>query len=65
MIAEYELTGNTPSLTRIAEKLQKLSFTTDILGESRSPSRTRGVTSIKSYEDILDAVSTHFGIEKE
>jgi len=65
MIAEYELTGNTPSLTRIAEKLQKLSFTTDILGESRSPSRMRGVTSIKSYEDILDAVSAHFGIEKE
>lgn len=31
MIAEYELTGNTPSLTRIAQKLQKLSFTTDLL----------------------------------
>ncbi len=65
MIAEYELTGNTPSLTRIAEKLQKLSFTTDILGESKNSARKRWVTTIKSYEDILDAVSSHFGIEKE
>ncbi len=65
MIAEYELTGNTPSLTRIAEKLQKLSFTKDILGESRSPARSRGKSSIRSYQDILDAVSAHFGIEKE
>lgn len=64
MIAEYELTGNTPSLSRIAQKLQKLSFTTDLLWESkRSGERTR--TTIKSYEDIIDAVSIHFGIEKE
>ncbi len=64
MIAEYELTGNTPSLTRIAQKLQKLSFTTDLLGESkRAETRTR--TTIRSYEDIIDAVSAHFGIEKE
>lgn len=64
MIAEYELTGNTPSLTRIAQKLQKLSFTTDLLGESkRAETRTR--STIRSYEDILDAVSAHFGIEKE
>jgi chromosomal replication initiator protein len=65
MIAEYELTGNTPTLTRIAQKLQKLSFTTDILWDSKIPSRTRWVTSIRSYEDIIDAVSMHFGIEKE
>lgn len=64
MIAEYELTGNTPSLTRIAQKLQKLSFTTDLLGQSKAAER-RTTTTIKSYEDILDAVSTHFGIEKE
>jgi hypothetical protein len=31
MIAEYELTNITPTLPRIAEKLKKLSFTTDIL----------------------------------
>jgi chromosomal replication initiation ATPase DnaA len=32
MIAEYELTGINPSLSKIAEKLKKLSFTTDLLG---------------------------------
>jgi len=64
MIAEYELTGNTPSLTRIAQKLQKLSFTTDLLGESKR-AETRTKSTIRSYEDILDAVSSHFGIEKE
>jgi len=64
MIAEYELTGNTPSLSRIAQKLQKLSFTTDLLGESKSAER-RTTSTIKSYEDIIDAVSSHFGIEKE
>ncbi len=65
MIAEYELTGNTPSLTRIAAKLQKLSFTTDLLWEGRNSGKSRNTSSIKSYEDILDAVSQHFGIEKE
>jgi hypothetical protein len=31
MVAEYELTNMTPTLPKIAEKLKKLSFTTDIL----------------------------------
>jgi hypothetical protein len=31
MVAEYELTNITPTLPKIAEKLKKLSFTTDIL----------------------------------
>ncbi len=61
LIAEYELTGVTPTLTRIAAKLQKLSFTKDLIGESK----IKRVSTIKSYEDILDAVSNHFGIEKE
>ena len=61
MIAEYELTGNTPTLTRIAAKLKKLNFTKDLIGESK----IKKVSTIKSYEDIIDAVSNHFGIEKE
>lgn len=64
MIAEYELTGQTPTLSRIAQKLQKLSFTTDLLWESKTAEK-RTASTIKSYEDILDAVSSHFGIEKE
>jgi hypothetical protein len=31
MIAEYELTGVTPSLSRVSAQLKKLSFTTDLL----------------------------------
>lgn len=62
LIAEYELTGKTPSLSRVSSQLKKLSFTTDLLGAPKQDIRT---TTIKSYEDILDAVSSHFGIEKE
>lgn len=61
MIAEYELSGNTPTLPRIAEKLKKLSFTTDILWSIKVPQKT----TIKSYEDIIKKVSDHFGIEVE
>lgn len=63
MIAEYELDGAMPTLNRVAQKLKKLSFTTDLLGTSNRGMGTR--TTIKSYEDIIDAVSNHFGIEKE
>jgi len=31
MIAEYELTNVMPTLSKIAEKLKKLSFTKDLL----------------------------------
>jgi predicted solute-binding protein len=61
MLAEYELTGNNPTLARIAEKLKKLSFTTDVLGAVRTPQKT----TIRSYEDIIKKVSEHFGIETE
>ncbi len=63
LIMEYELTGQTPILNKVAEKLKKLSFTTDILGDTKQQSIKKA--SIKSYEDILDRVSEHFGIEKE
>lgn len=61
MIAEYELTGIAPSLSRVSTQLKKLSFTTDMLGAPKMEQKT----SIKSYEDIIDAVSSHFWIEKE
>jgi len=59
MIAEYELTSVTPTLPRIADKLKKLSFTTDILWSVKIPQKT----TIKSYEDIITKVWEHFGIE--
>ncbi|MDD5769682.1 MAG: chromosomal replication initiator protein DnaA [Candidatus Gracilibacteria bacterium] len=61
LIAEYELDHSTPSLEKVAKKLKKLSFTTDMLGETK----IKKTTTIKSYEDIIQAVSNHFGIEKE
>ena len=64
LIAEYELTGKTPELNKIAEKLKKLSFTTDILWANKKVENTQKIQ-IKSYEDIIDAVSRHFWIEKE
>jgi hypothetical protein len=61
MVAEYELSGQTPTLSKIAEKLKKLSFTNDMLGQVKTPVKTM----IKSYEDIIKRVSDHFGIETE
>lgn len=61
LVAEYELDHSTPSLEKVAKKLKKLSFTTDMLWETK----IQRTTTIKSYEDIITAVSNHFGIEKE
>lgn len=61
MVAEYELDWTTPSLEKVAKKLKKLSFTTDLLWETK----IQKTTNIKSYEDIITAVSNHFWIEKE
>ena len=62
IIAEYELSGISPTLAKIAEKLKKLSFTTDILWSSKGKIER---TTIKSYEDIIKRVGEHFGIEVE
>jgi len=64
LIAEYELTWMLPELSKIAQKLKKLSFTNDILWASKKDTNSNKIQ-IKSYEDILDAVSSHFWIEKE
>lgn len=63
MIAEYELTWVNPSLTKIAEKLKKLSFTTDLLWSWAKSSIQK--TTIKSYEDIITKVWEHFWIETD
>jgi hypothetical protein len=44
-----------PSLSRVSEKLKKLSYTTDLIGHSKTKK-----TMIKSYEDIINSVSKHF-----
>ena len=62
MIAEYELTWNMPTLARVADRLKQLSYTTDLLWASKKPIMT---TKIRSYEDIIDSVSSYFWIEKD
>ncbi len=49
-------------IEKVAKKLKKLSFTSDLLWETKIKKQT---TQIKSYEDIIEAVSNHFWIEKE
>lgn len=63
LIAEYELDWSTPTLNKIAQKLKKLSFTTDLIGNNNKVSSMK--KTIRSYEDIIDAVSSYFWIEKE
>ncbi len=63
IIAEFELDWSTPTLDRVAKKLKKLSFTWDLLGFWHAPAVNK--IKLKSYEDVIDAVSAHFWIEKE
>lgn len=63
IIAEFELDWSTPTLDRVAKKLKKLSFTWDLLSFGQTPSVNK--IKLKSYEDVIDAVSNHFWIEKE
>lgn len=63
LIAEYELDWSAPTLSKIAQKLKKLSFTTDLIWNNNKVGSFK--KTIRSYEDIIDAVSAYFWIEKE
>ena len=63
MIAEYELTNTIPTLPKIAERLKKLKFTNDLLWDNNKSKISK--TIIKSYEDVIKHVSSHFWIEVE
>lgn len=61
VIAEHDLRGTPPTIENIALRLSKLSITP--LAASTTTSRTlRSVISC-SYEDLIQAVSLHFGVE--
>lgn len=60
IIAEYELSWEEPNLPKIAEKLKKLSFTTDVLWAWKQKIDR---SMIRSYEDIIKRVWDHFWIE--
>lgn len=58
IIAEYELHNTAPTITNISARFNKLAITDSAVGKKRS------IPSIKSYDELIDAVSAHFGIEK-
>ena len=60
VIAEYDLRGTPPTVENIALRLSKLSITS--LTESTTTGRTARTASC-SYEDLIQTVSSHFGIE--
>ena len=61
IIAEYELHNTPPTIDNVARRLNKLSITDSLIGNSTKKMQA----SIKTYEELLDAVSGHFGIEKK
>ncbi|MDD5197848.1 MAG: chromosomal replication initiator protein DnaA [Candidatus Gracilibacteria bacterium] len=60
IIAEYELHNIPPTIDNVARRLNKLSITDSLIGNSTK----KMAASIKTYEELIDAVSSHFGIEK-
>ncbi len=60
IIAEYDLKGTPPTIENVAMRLSKLSLTS--IGDSIPTSRTLR-TNHCNYEDLIQAVSSHFGIE--
>lgn len=60
IIAEYELHNIPPTIDNVARRLNKLSITDSLIGNSTKKMQA----SIKTYEELLDAVAGHFGIEK-
>lgn len=60
IIAEYELHGKPPTLENVSARFQKLGVTSDALGN-----RNQARKIARSYDELLDAVSAHFGIEKK
>ncbi len=60
IIAEHDLKGTPPTLENVAMRLSKLSVKT--LSNSMTTSRTLRSNHC-SYEDLIQAVSGHFGIE--
>lgn len=60
IIAEYELHNIPPTIDNVARRLNKHSITDSLIGNSTK----KMAASIKTYEELLDAVAGHFGIEK-
>lgn len=60
IIAEYDLKGTPPTIENVAYRLSKLAVKS--ITSSLSETRTQRIGNC-SYEDLIQAVSNHFGIE--
>lgn len=65
IIAEYELHNTPPTIEHISRRFNKLAITSDNLltGSSRD-TKQRKSTSMKTYDELVEAVAGHFGIDK-
>lgn len=61
MIAEYELTGQLPTIDTITERFDRLSVKHKMMGESVSGSPLKKV----SYQNVIEIVSEYFGVEPD
>ena len=63
IIAEYELHGVPPTIENVAKRMNKLSIIDSLVGGNNgiAPARSK----IKSYDELLQAIADHFGIEKK
>lgn len=59
IIAEYELHNTPPTIDNVASRMNKLSITDNILWNRKIKNR------IKTYEELVEAVSSHFWIAKK
>ncbi len=60
IIAEYELHGKPPTIENVSARFAKLGLSQDNTGNDRSRR-----SPARNYEELLDAVAGHFGIEKK
>ncbi len=59
IIAEYELHNIPPTIDNVSSRMHKLAITDNLLWNRKIQNK------IKSYEELINAVSSHFWIEKK
>lgn len=63
IIAEYELHNTPPTIENITARLERLGITDSTASLLSQSKKTRA--SVKSYDELVEAVSSHFGVEKK
>ncbi|MDD3119781.1 MAG: chromosomal replication initiator protein DnaA [Candidatus Gracilibacteria bacterium] len=61
IIAEYELHNTPPTLENVARRMNKLSITEHFISNVSAKRKKNKI----SYEDLIEYVSSHFGVDKK